>query len=178
MTARIEPVDVSRTGVHCRVISADPPREAVIAWWQLREAARADLPDPHGIGEVYRAAPRPAGLHGADVQPGHGDAPSPEPGRGGDDRAGRHTVALYNPTAPDGGVVLVTFTHEGQRPHRTVHYTEDWCGGVRRLPHASGYLDIKAAAERIWRAYMDANRSPTPGLDESSPLSLNDLERT
>lgn len=51
MTRKIKLVGVS---VNCVTVTVAQAKKH-ISWRDLREAARSDLPDPNGIGEVYRA---------------------------------------------------------------------------------------------------------------------------
>jgi hypothetical protein len=77
----------------------------------------------------------------------------------------RYVARLYHPTAPHGGILLVTFEYPGQRPSTSAHYFEDWFGEVQRTARSLGQWDALGCAERLKRAQreaIDAGVRPSP----------------
>lgn len=62
-----------------------------------------------------------------------------------------YRASLYGAKRADGGIVVITFRHEGQSPHTIARYLERWDSDLRGL-HLTEFLPEKIACERIVRA--------------------------
>jgi hypothetical protein len=86
----------------------------------------------------------------------HSKPVATETWRGDSDKHDKYTARLYHPTAPHGGILLVTFEYPGQRPSTTAHYFEDWASETQRCARSLGRFDVLECAERLRRAQRAA----------------------
>lgn len=76
----------------------------------------------------------------------------------------RYELRAYGLDRADGGILVVTFHHPGQRPYSSAHYLDDYRASMRRA--------LAAGIERDWRMFEAlngfcglrdrANMPPTP----------------
>jgi len=60
-----------------------------------------------------------------------------------------YRAQLFGAKRADGGIVVITFRHPGQRPHTIAKYVDRWDGDCRTFAGLPEYLSERIACERI-----------------------------
>lgn len=71
--------------------------------------------------------------------------------RHGRTKAGKYEYAVYRADAPHGGIVLVTFSRFGQKPHTAPYYWEEYQRTAGGLSVTSGELGaVHSLRRQLW----------------------------